>query len=350
MSSSQNNFIKTLSKQKSEQIPVYCTGYPQIGFIKNYLRKYTPHLKNKGIVLYEKDYSLIKQMGFDAISLWEFRKGEGGYTLDNQLRVDGWGRIYNEDWYTWDGVFKNDKIVQNWTHLTLPSEEKINNLKKFLKKNQKAMEFVISLPGLFEKTWQSMGFIYFAKSLKKNKAFIEDVIFFFSDYLKKLIPLFQKIEVRTFLVADDYGYKYREFISPKLWQSLFFHPYKEIIDMIHKQNQKIIIHSDGFISNLVQSFIDLQFDAIQSLEPTAGVDIFALFKKFKNQICFIGNLDITLLSFGSLQQVKAYVNKLIKKATESKSPLIVSPTHQITTHNKPENIKIMIETAQNFHI
>lgn len=349
MKSEKNDFLKALSKEPVSRIPLYCTGYPEQQFINNYVNLYNLKLNNKKFVIGRQNYNIIKQLGFDAISLWDFRRGKGGYPLSNQLRVDGWGRIYKENWYMWDGVFKNEQIVANWKHLKLPSKSKIATLMDFLQKNKTKLDLVLSLPGLFEKTWQSMGLKYFAKCLKFNFSFIKKIADFFSEYVKKLTLLLQNAGAKIFLVADDCGYKNREFIPNEIWQKIFFSKYQEIIKMIHEKNQKIIIHSDGYISDMMEIFIDLGFDAIQSLEPNAGVDIFSLFKEFKNEICFIGNLDISLLSFGTPQQVEKYVTKLIKKSRETMSPLIISPTQQINSKVNPKNIKTMIETTKNIN-
>ena len=344
-----SDFLKALSKEPTTQVPLYCTGYPELEFIDKYLDHYNLKTDIIDLNLNNKNYNIIEQMGFNAISLWDFRRGEGGYTLDDERRVDGWGRIYKGEWYMWDGVFKNEKVLQDWEYLRLPSKEKCEKLKAFLRKKNSNLEHVFSLPGLFEKTWQSMGFKFFAKCLKKdNFKFIETIVKYFSDYIKKLIKLLQNKGVKIFLIADDYGYKNRTFIPKELWQKLFYKEYKDIVNFIHERRQKIIIHSDGYISNMIGTFIDLGFDAVQSLEPSAGVDIFNLFKKFKNQICFIGNLNMSLLSFGLPQQVKNYTTKLITKAKENNCSLAVSPSQQINTKCKPININTMIETTKIF--
>lgn len=348
MYSHRSEFLKALSKEPTARVPLYCTGYPELEFIDHYIKRYKLKTNNTSLILNDKNYNIIEQMGFDAISLWDFRRGEGGYNLDNQRRVDGWGRIYKDEWYLWDGIFKNEKILLEWEYLKLPIKEKLMKLKEFLKREHKKLDYVVSLPGLFEKTWQSMGFYYFAKSLKKNIEFVETVVSFFSNYIKKLIKALQNTGTKTFLVADDYGYKNRTFIPKEMWNHLFFDHYKEIINIIHEKKNNIILHSDGYISEMIKIFIDLGFDAVQSLEPNAGVNIFALFKKYQNQICFIGNLDISFLAFGTIQQVKDYVNSLISKANKYNCSLVVSPTQQINSKCKPENINAMIETTKIF--
>jgi len=343
-----SDFFKVLSKEPTTHIPIYCTGYPDLEFIDNYVNKYPLKINRNEMELNLKNYNIIEQMGFDGISLWDFRRGEGSYSLDDQKRVDGWGRIYKGEWYLWDGVFRNEKILQEWEHLTLPSKEKLMILKDFLRRASKDLDYAISLPGLFEKTWQSMGFYYFSKCLRKNIEFVKTVISYFSNYIKKLIEILQNAGTQIFLVADDIGYRNRTFIPKNIWKELFFKEYREIINIIHSRNHKIIIHSDGYISDMIEDFIDLGFDGVQSLESNAGVDIFHLFKKFKNQICFIGNLDMSLLTFGTLEQVKAYVIKLITSARKFKCSLVVSTSHQITAKCKVENINTMIKTTKIF--
>jgi uroporphyrinogen-III decarboxylase len=348
MALNKSNFIKVLSREETTQIPLYCTGYPELEFIDKYIKKYDLKIDKNIQLLNNKNFNIIKQMGFDAISLWDFRRGRGGYKLDQRRRVDGWGRVYYGDWYSWDGAFKNEKTVSDWEHLKFPSTEKLMMLKDFLANNTNGLDYVISLPGLFEKTWQSMGFNYFAKSLRKNQKLIEEVVDFFFDYLRRLIILLQNYSAALFLIADDYGYKNRTFIPKETWIKIFFKKYKSIIELIHKKNNYVILHSDGYISDLVEIFIDLGFDAIQSLESNAGVDIFSLFKRFSNRIAFIGNLDISLISFGTPLQVKNYVTKLIENAKKNNCSLSVSPSQQINSKCQPENINAMIVTTKIF--
>ena len=57
---------------------------------------------------------------------------------------------------------------------------------------------------------------------------------------------------------------------------------------------------------------------------------------------------MSLLSFGTPQEVKDYTKKLISKAKEYNSPLVISPSHQINKKCDPKNINAIIETAKIF--
>jgi hypothetical protein len=74
---------------------LYCTRFPEIGFITNYLADYSLNYDNKNdLILLGKNYNILRSMGFDAVSLWDFRCGKGGYMLNDDLKVDPWGRIF----------------------------------------------------------------------------------------------------------------------------------------------------------------------------------------------------------------------------------------------------------------
>ncbi len=104
MEGEKSNFLRRLSKIAIESVPLYCTGFLEKVFMEKYIETYNIEPENdKDLILNNKNYSIIKKMGFDAISLWEYRKrkGEGyQYKLNNNTYVDSWGRIYRNNWYS----------------------------------------------------------------------------------------------------------------------------------------------------------------------------------------------------------------------------------------------------------
>lgn len=350
MHDNRSNFFKALNRKQTGKTALYCTGYPELDFINQYLESYYMKDQSEGKFLFNShNYAYIKQMGFDAVSLWEYRRGEGGYDLPNGLKVDGWGRLYKGKWYRNDGVFKNGQDLQDWGHLTLPSQERMDELSKFLPKLREDLRLipVLSLPGLFEKTWQSMGLLHFSKCIKNDIQFIRKVIAFFQEHVIELIRTLQQVGADVFIIADDCAYNQKLFIPKETWKNLFFEPYLEIVGLIHENpNIKVILHSDGSITDLIDIFIEIGFDALQSLEPNAGVDIFQLFETYKDKICFIGNVDMSDLVYSSPKKIEACVKKLITSARAHGAPFVLSPTQQINSLVKPKNFHAMIKTVK----
>ncbi|MEJ2280049.1 MAG: uroporphyrinogen decarboxylase family protein [Candidatus Lokiarchaeota archaeon] len=236
-----NKFLKVLNGETNGSIPLYCTGYPEHEFIIQYRKKYSIYNRESDMILNKKDYS---------------------NKTNHSTKVDGWGRVFKGDWYTWEGVFKNPEILDNWKYLILPSNEKIEKLKKFLSINRKDLNYILSLPGLFEKTWQSMGFVFFSKCLKKNQELIFKVVKFFHTYIENLVKSLKKANVKVFLIADDLGYKNRTFLPKDIWEFFFLQDYMDLVEYIKKDNESnVILHSDGYISSMMDLFIEIGFDA-----------------------------------------------------------------------------------------
>ncbi|MBD3211848.1 MAG: hypothetical protein GF311_04495 [Candidatus Lokiarchaeota archaeon] len=334
-------------------IPLYCTGYPEHRFMEKYIEQYAiKSEENENFILNGKDFSLIKNMGFNAVSLWDFRRGKhytDSFASKMRENVDAWGRIYKDGWYSWEGVFKSEEIVKGWSLLYPPAQNEIIKLRQFLTQTSR-IEYVLSLPGLFEKTWQSMGFVTFSKAFRENRALIRTVIDFFSKYILDLIRILQSAGAKIFLLADDMGYNQRTFIPKSDIEDLFFEKYHSIAELIHSHGNYLILHSDGYIENMVDLFIDMGFDAIQSIEPNAGNNIFTLFETYGDEICFIGNMDNgAMLTYSESSEVRSYVHHLVHSAKKSHSRLVISPTQQINEIVKPENVYAMITSVQTYN-
>ncbi|MBD3194221.1 MAG: hypothetical protein GF317_04145 [Candidatus Lokiarchaeota archaeon] len=350
-----NKFEKKLIPNNLEYVPLYCTGFPYKEFLNTYVNFYSIESDNNDkLILYGKDFSLIKNMGFEAFSLWDFRrKKTTTHASIQNIReyVDEWGRIYKGDWYSWNGAFSDITILNSWDRLKLPTQKAMKKLHTFLNSIPKNNSAIVSIPGLFEKTWQSIGFIKFSKAIRnRDDTLIDEVATFFLDYLKRLTQLLHTNGAFLFLVADDLGYKNRLFLPKRVWNKYFKQKYKEIVELIHGIDGRVILHSDGYISEMIPTFIDIGFDAVQSLESNAGVDIFSLFRKIGNKICFIGNLDVsTLLTYGTPREVRNYVSNLLKSASKYDVRLVVSPTQQLHQQVQIQNVKEMISTVKKWN-
>ena len=99
-------------------------------------------------------------------------------------------------------------------------------------------------------------------------------------------------------------------------------------------------NSDGYLHDVLQDIVDCGFDAIQSLQPSAGLDIGRVKKEFGDKLCLIGNVDLNyLLPFGTPDEVTAEVKKLAE--TAGPEGFILSTCNILTDAVKVENAKAM---------
>jgi uroporphyrinogen decarboxylase len=102
----------------------------------------------------------------------------------------------------------------------------------------------------------------------------------------------------------------------------------------------VIFHSDGYLYDEIPNIIACGFDAIQSIQPSAGMDIEKIKKEFGDQICLMGNVDLNyLLPFGKPEEVREEVKKLVK--TAGPEGFVLTTCNIITDAVPVENAKAM---------
>ncbi len=203
------------------------------------------------------------------------------------------------------------------------------------------------LAGIFESTWQGMSWEYFTKQLFTNKDFISEVFNTFTDFTIAWYNAYMDGGAEIFVESGDLAFKTGPFMSPKLFEELLQPCYKRITNAIHEREGKIILHSDGHITPLLDFIVNCGFDGLQSLEPTAGVDLAVVKKKIGDRLCLLGNIDTgQVLTKGSQMEVEAAVKYAIKTAG-SDGGFMVSASNMHPAV-KVQNLKWMVESTHKF--
>lgn len=107
------------------------------------------------------------------------------------------------------------------------------------------------------------------------------------------------------LIADDIAYNRGPFMGPKIMDRFAWPFYKMMIGRIKaKRNVPVFLHTDGDIRTLLPQIADCGFDGLQSLQPSANVDILAVKRQHGSCLCLWGNLDLDrLMTFGTPLEV-----------------------------------------------
>lgn len=339
------SFEKLLRKEYVPQIPLFCTGWPDPIFMNTYHDLY-PEVISERSLLEWNGHNLMElaDMGWDSLSIWSFRKGPyvPKYLPSGEF-VDFWGRIYKKAWYTGKGVLHHQSHFDEIPCYPKIPSKIFEQFSCILPSLSSKMYPIVSLPGIFEKTWQAFGYIEFAKSLRKNELLVHEIADRLVDFLFPTIRKLLSIGLKTFMFMDDIAYKQRTFLSPPLWLAIFGAKYQLLINYIHDHGGYVILHSDGDIRPMMDHFIQLKFDGLQGLEYLAGVNLFEAIQEWGQKITLIGGLDVsTTLSFGNIPEVRSNLDKIFKIIQKKKISFIISPSQGITASVKPELIHEML--------
>jgi len=150
------------------------------------------------------------------------------------------------------------------------------------------------------------------------------------------------------VAGDDYASSRSPLMSPDLFRKFILPRLKKFVDAVHEEGGYIIKHSDGNIWPLLDMIIDTGIDAINPMEPVAGMDIGKVKQRYGDRVCLVGNIDCgELLSNGSVEEVEAAVKECILKASSGGGHIICS-SNSIHSSVKPENYLAMIKATKKF--
>lgn len=153
--------------------------------------------------------------------------------------------------------------------------------------------------------------------------------------------LFLDKGAEAILITDDIAFNTGLLLPPDTMKVVAYPFYKKVIQAIkaHK-DVPVIFHSDGYLYDEIPNIIDCGFDAIQSIQPSAGMDIEKIKKEYGDKLCLIGNVDLNyLLPFGKPEDVEKEVKDLVQKA--GPEGFILSTCNILTDAVPVENAKAM---------
>jgi uroporphyrinogen decarboxylase len=151
------------------------------------------------------------------------------------------------------------------------------------------------------------------------------------------------------LPGDDYAGNSNTIMSPAMFRA-FIKPCLERLAKVvreHDPDIKIMLHSDGAITNLLPDLLALGVDVIHPLEPLPATDLAAVKEKFGEQVTFLGGIDISHAMPGRREEVVAEAKRRIAQLAPG-GGYILAPSNHLQADVPPENVVTLFEAARQF--
>ena len=116
------------------------------------------------------------------------------------------------------------------------------------------------------------------------KTLIARVHDFFCDEL----DAWAKTRVDALFFMDDWGSQQSLLIRPEVWREVFKPLYRDYVEIAHRAGKRILMHSDGYIFDIIPDLIELGVDAVNSQIFCMGLE---RLERFRGEICFWGEID-----------------------------------------------------------
>ncbi|WP_273325878.1 uroporphyrinogen decarboxylase family protein [Vallitalea guaymasensis] len=189
--------------------------------------------------------------------------------------------------------------------------------------------------------------IYTMTNTKEIRILAEKIM----EYEIAKAKLFIDNGANAILIADDMAYNTSTFLPLHIMDEVAFPYYKIAVEEIKKHKDvPVFLHTDGNINNVLGKITDCGFDGLQSLQPSAGMEIEQVKKDFGKDLCLMGNIDLDyVMTFGSVQEVEETIKRTIDIAA-SGGGFILSTCNILVDVIPPENALAMYNTAHNYGI
>jgi len=270
--------------------------------------------------------------------IWEARNNEGNFNPYYLYGTNNTPEIWKETKENIEGP-----MTEKYTKVVKKFYRRIN------KKHQDKIYVTVTndLAGVFESASQGMGMTYYSKMLHKNPRFIKEVHEVIAEFTAACYRSYMDAGAEVFIESGDLAYHTGPMMSPKKFREVLLPAYQIITDAVHERGGKIVLHTDGQVTPLLDFVVDCGFDGLHSLEPTAGVDLALVKKKVGDKLCLMGNIDVAHdLVYGTKEEVFNSVKYAIKTAGPG-GGFIVSAANMHPTV-KVDNLRWMVEATKEF--
>ena len=331
-----NAFLKTLRREKVNYIPLAELGvHPKIKEL--FLAKKIEGLKDEVDFWYKAGYDYIKlqpKADFNPMKIG----------LDNNVSYNDDGTIFRKWASESNGVISNFDEFEKYT-FPKTSDFEYTNFEKVKSLLPDGMGVIGQYGDIFTMTWEMMGFESFSIALFENEDLIKNLNDRLGELVLSMFEYFAQSDVVDAIwYSDDIAYTNSLMVSPQVLDKYFFPWLKRIGDLAKRYNKPLIYHTDGILYDVFDKIIECGVDAIHPIEPKA-MNIADVKQGYGNKLCLIGNIDVDLLSRGTVNDIRKNVIKNIEEVGKD-GGYCVGSGNSIPEYVKLENYIAMIEAVK----
>lgn len=145
-------------------------------------------------------------------------------------------------------------------------------------------------------------------------------------------------------IADNSG----PFFNPAQMERWIYPFLQRWADSVHSLGMFGILHSDGNLMPYMDRLAASGVDAIQAIDPVAGMDMGEAMKMVAGRVCLCGNVDCGLLLTGTPDQVFDSTRRLLT-ACGSEGGLVLGASNAVQPETPVANYRAMIAACRVFN-
>ncbi len=158
---------------------------------------------------------------------------------------------------------------------------------------------------------------------------------------------FRDLGVEAVFSASDMADNSGPFFNPQQMERWIYPFLKRWSDALRNMGLFNILHTDGNLTAYMDKIADSGIDAIQAIDPVAGMDIVATKEKVKGRLCLCGNVDCGLLLTGTPEEVFEATKSLLL-ACKPGGSFVLGASNAVQPEVPVANYRAMIEAWKHY--
>ena len=139
----------------------------------------------------------------------------------------------------------------------------------------------------------------------------------------------------------DMGFNTQPFVSPEKFEEIVVPYMAELADYAHQLGRKLLIHSDGCLTPILDQMHKTGIDGYQSVDPQGFMDIKAVREKYPDWL-LMGNVECAMLQDTNEENIRQSVRYCMEHGGIGK-PFIFSTSNCIFEGMPVESYRIMLD-------
>ena len=166
-------------------------------------------------------------------------------------------------------------------------------------------------------------------------------------YAIEAIRKYRDCGVEAVFTASDIADNSGPFFNPEQMKRWILPYLSKFAEEIRKLEMYSILHSDGDLRKYIDDIANTGVDALQAIDPTAGMDMQSTKNVVGNRLCLCGNIDCALLLVGTPEDVFNSTKELLTTC-KTGGGLVLGASNAVQPDVPSENYRAMIDAWKEF--
>ena len=188
----------------------------------------------------------------------------------------------------------------------------------------------------------------FLVDLIENPALAHRILKLINDYYCVLARRAIEAGADCVSLAGDWAFNDAPLMSPEHFREFVLPYFRRCIDVCREAGGYTLKHSDGNLWQIMDMIADSGIDAINPIQPDAGMDLGEVKEKYGDRLCVTGNINCGYtLSEAPEEEVVQETKAAIRKGGPGGGYIMMS-SNSLHSSVKPDNYRAMVETCRRY--